>query len=249
MRFMPDLSLIRGLEERAANAWPALETTLMDGWVLRLAQGVSKRTNAVSPYTPMPRPAEAVVPPAEEIFACRGLATLVRMSPLGLHGDERWLARRGYAPFEETSVMNVRLDDAPEPDEAIELSAAPTPDWIARSAVVGRWGLSSQPVVERMLSLIRYPAAFATLTVDGHVMGQGFCVVERGLVGLFDIQVVPSARGRGLGRRLTRALMGWGRENGAHFAYLQAAVENGPAQSLYQRLGFEEAYRYVYWKR
>ena len=41
--------LHRRLEEVAMNAWPALQQMLFDGWIVRFAQGYTKRANSVHP--------------------------------------------------------------------------------------------------------------------------------------------------------------------------------------------------------
>lgn len=77
-------------------------------------------------------------------------------------------------------------------------------------------------------------------------LGFGLAVTDRGMVGLFDIVVAPSERGRGHGRALTRSLLAWGRSAGAHTGYLQVREANDAARRLYAGLGFIEAYRYHY---
>ena len=41
--------MIRTIEELSLNAWPAMQTMLFDGWVLRSADGYTKRANSVYP--------------------------------------------------------------------------------------------------------------------------------------------------------------------------------------------------------
>jgi len=62
--------------------------------------------------------------------------------------------------------------------------------------------------------------------------------------------VAPAARGRGLGRAVTVAMLDWARAQGIAdaplTAYLQVGADNVPAVSLYRSLGFADAYAYHY---
>ena len=58
--------------------------------------------------------------------------------------------------------------------------------------------------------------------------------------------VRPDLRGKGFGRRLTKALMAAGRSAGARHAYLQVSEDNTIARRLYESLGFVTAYTYTH---
>ena len=40
--------MIRFIEELSMSAWPALQTHLYDGWVLRTSNGYTKRANSIN---------------------------------------------------------------------------------------------------------------------------------------------------------------------------------------------------------
>lgn len=69
--------------------------------------------------------------------------------------------------------------------------------------------------------------------------------LEPGVVEIQRVYVRPSARGHGLGRRLTQALMDKARSDGQHTARLDTGPEFTTAIALYESMGFtrRDAYR------
>lgn len=74
----------------------------------------------------------------------------------------------------------------------------------------------------------------------------GLGVLDKEWIGLFDVATASGARRRGLGSRVTGAILGWGHERGATRAYLQVEESNRVAGKLYRGLGFVRAYGYHY---
>jgi ribosomal protein S18 acetylase RimI-like enzyme len=66
------------------------------------------------------------------------------------------------------------------------------------------------------------------------------------LLGLYSVLTAPVARMRGLGSALCRCMIARAAAEGARHAYLQVDADNAAARSIYQRLGFSDAYRYHY---
>lgn len=237
---------MRGLEERALNAWPALQTVLMGGWILRFSEGYTKRANSActlgGPCERLSDVGEAI----EALYERNGQKPIFRLTSLAHDDDAEWLAWRGYGVIEPTAIMTKSLGDAIPLDPDVVMTDAPSEAWLAGFAEGNRYGPAVRPTLEKMLAAIRPQALYATLSQEGRPCGYGLAVVERGRVGLFDILVEEQVRGRGLGRRLVRAMLGAGARAGADAAYLQVLETNEAAIGLYGSLGFARRYGYVY---
>ncbi|WP_410810048.1 GNAT family N-acetyltransferase [Micromonospora sp. 067-2] len=70
---------------------------------------------------------------------------------------------------------------------------------------------------------------------SGRPVGTGLGMRTSGVVGVFNIAVLPAARGRGLGRVITETVLRDGIAAGADAAYLQTSAMGRP---LYESMGF-----------
>lgn len=242
-----DQSEAAGLEERALNAWPALQSLIVDGWLLRFADGYTKRANSACALPAGAAPLERVGPAIEDLYRRNGQAPVFRLTPFATPADDAWLAARGYARIEPTSVMLCRdPGGGAHQDPALRFAAQPDETWLAGFIAGNRHGTGIRPTLTAMLAAIRGEAFYATLAQDGTPCGYGLAVIERGHVGLFDILIDEKLRGRGLGRRLVSGMLAEAIQRGAGAAYLQVLETNGPAIALYRSLGFTHAYGYSY---
>lgn len=239
-----DLGLVLALESRLVNAWPAFEIELAEGWLLRFAEGYSKRANAATPVAPGAELDPALVDAMLASFAARGIEPCFRLTGVEHEGADAVLAERGLVPSDPSVCLLAPLADDLVRHPSVRFEAAPKPAWIAAAAAAYGGDRANRDILGRIVRHIRQPAAFATLDLDGHDAAWGLAVAERGFAGLYDIVVAPDLRGLGLGRRLVTSLMAWGREAGAACAYLQMREANGVAAGLYGSLGFDTAYRY-----
>jgi ribosomal protein S18 acetylase RimI-like enzyme len=240
-----DVAAIRALEERGFNAWPALQTIIHDGWVLRFAAGHTKRANSANALAPA-GPFAPVLRTTEGLYRRAALPLIFRLSPLAGDEPDAVLAECGFRAFDESIVMTGPIGSEAAIDPAVAIRAAPDEAWSAGFAAANNVPRGRQRTHDAMLAAIRLPAGFASLSEGGVTVAYGLAVAERGMAGLFDIATVPAARRRGAGRRLVLSLLAWGRAQKASRAWLQVAADNRPALALYEKLGFEEAYRYHY---
>jgi len=250
---MVDRSLIRTIEEASFGAWPALAQVLDDGWVLRFADGHSKRANSVNGVYPSHGDVEAKIARAEGWYRCRGLPTVFRVTPLAEPADlaDR-LAARGYAAFETTRALyNPDLSTARPtglPD-GVTLRLDPTPGqgWLEAYLALTPLDARKTVALTRMLDLIVPQACFGWMHANGQPLAAAFVVVQGGLMGTYDVVTAPAARRRGLMRVLLGHLTHWAvSAAGAGAGALFVVETNAPAVALYQGLGYRELYRYHY---
>src|SRR5262249_9530738 len=156
------------------------------------------------------------------------------------------VAGRGYRRIDESLVQRAALDERFTADPAVQIAASPPPDWLAGFAGLSPVAPEHRDTMARMLHAIAAPVGFASVEEDGQSLGFALGVVDGDHVGLFDVLVAPTARRRGLARRLTQGLGVGARAHGARHAYLRWVETTLAALPLYKDLGFETVYSYAY---
>jgi N-acetylglutamate synthase len=248
---MTDPALVQTLETRLINAWPALETQIVDTWVVRFAKGYSKRANSASPLVAGAPLDDAAIDQIVAEFETHRLRPTFRLTGLQAPDVDERLARRGFVEIEPTYGMTAPLSDITiEPEvvgeQTVKIEPKAKGRWLKDVAASYGGDKANDAILKEIVERIRLPAAFATLELDERAAAWGLGVVERGYLGLFDIVVRPDLRGLGLGRQIVCGLTAWGRSAGATQAYLQVREENEIARDLYRTLGFTDAYRYAH---
>lgn len=250
---MSDQHLIRTIEEASFGAWPALAQVLDDGWVLRFAEGHSKRANSVNGVYPSQGDVDAKIARAEGWFQARGLPTVFRVTPLAEPADlvDR-LAARGYEPHETSRALHHAdlRQIGPTPLEAgitLRLDRTAGEGWLDAYLALSPLPPQRAATLRRMLDLIVPEARFGWLHQDGRPLAAAFVVVQGGLMGMYDVVTAPQARRRGLMRSLLGSLTRWAvAQADARTGALFVVADNTPAVTLYEGLGYRELYRYHY---
>ena len=243
---MADLQLCRRVEEASLNAWPALQQSLLDGWVLRFSRGFTKRANSVVPLYPSQQSAIEKIRYCENLYSRERLKTIFRLTTIvESHPLDALLTQRAYERVDPTRVLVCGLDERTFASHGLfcEIHRAQWLEAYARTAEVPAAG---QQLHAMLLTGIRTEHIFGAIVADGVPVACGIAVLERELVGLFDIVTHPAARRRGYARALVESLLNWGRRSGALHAYLQVVEANAPGRALYEQLDFEELYQYWY---
>jgi GNAT superfamily N-acetyltransferase len=236
------------IEEASLNAWPALQTLLFDGWMLRFSRGYTKRANSVNALYPSSLDVEKKIARCEARYRERGLPPVFRLTPFASPPDlDRVLADRGYRQIDVTLVLYREL--GPE-------AVGPTAPGLLRNEELDAWldlfchfsgsSLAKHQTHREILQAIAPRRLLASLADADQLVACGLGVLEDDVLGLFDLVTAPQQRRQGHGTRLVSGMLDWARQSGAAHAYLQVVAGNEPARRLYARLGFAELYRYWY---
>jgi GNAT superfamily N-acetyltransferase len=236
------------LESAAFNAWPAFHQLLAAGWLIRFADGYTKRANSANFLYPMTTPAVQLVSWCEQLFAVRHLPPTFRLvdrpetPPM-----DRILAERGYQVLDPSVVLQSPIAQVQLPPRAADTFTPLSLDaWMPIHTTLSCANPHAQDIHRRILARITLPRVLGAILVDGQPVACGMGVVDRGLFGLFDLVTHPGQRRRGYGGQLIAGLIGWAADHRPETCYLQVVQHNQPARALYQKLGFREAYRYWY---
>jgi len=79
----------------------------------------------------------------------------------------------------------------------------------------------------------------AALTPDGEVLGYAGLALAAPAAWINNIAVRRDRQRTGIGRQLLEELLSYGSAHGAAYTLLEVAADNGPAQRMYDRYGFE----------
>ena len=242
--------MIAFMEELSLRAWPAYEEKIYDGWVLRFAEGYTKRANSVNPlYTSSVDVGEKIAY-CEKAYGERGLPAVFKLTGESTPAElDRELTARGYDRLDETSVRLLSLGKGHAAVPGVGQFPRVCEEWLRSFARCS--GIDDATTVEKLARILRSipgETIFAYVKEKGRIVACGLGVLDQGYLGGFDIVVDPAYRKMGYGRRIMEGLLGTGAGRGAKTAYLQVVAGNRPAEKLYDSLGFSEIYRYWYRK-
>jgi ribosomal protein S18 acetylase RimI-like enzyme len=247
--------LARRVEEACLNGWPALREVVFDGWLIRLADGHTRRTNSVNLLAAGVQPLERKVRYCEEIYAAQGLPTIFCIPSTADPSLGRLLDERGYDPPEDEScVLFMDYADTPPPAATGVLLQEGFPGelWLGTLAQLHDQSEHAQRTHRRILESLAIPAGFAAVPVDGGRLGAlAYGAVHDGIVCVNSVVTDPAFRRQGLARKAVSAVLSWAQERcGATGACLSVVAANAPARALYASMGFtHEMYRYHYRRR
>lgn len=233
------------VEEAALNAWPALGQIVYDGWLLRCADGYTKRANSVTPLGASQIDFDEKLKFCEQAYAHQQLPCIFRLPSFVASPLDALLAQHGYEQADQTLVLHRDLHTfAAAGHTAIRHNTLDR--WLETFCQLSNTTPDQHHAHYMLLQRITQQSLWATLVVDDEPVACGMGVLQVPLFGLFDILVAPGQRNHGYGTQLVQAMLLWAAQHGAAQAYLQVVEHNAAARHVYAKLGFTQLYRYWY---
>jgi hypothetical protein len=240
--------MIKAIEELSLNSWPSIQTMLYDGWVIRFANGFTKRSNSVSPLFYSTLHTEEKIRYCEKIYQRMGLDVVFKITPSVYPENlDKILESKGYIFDSQTSVQILELSESTiSPTQTAILSNTLSKEWLSNFCKFTGIKKQNKSTFKKILNNIVTEKCFASIGEQDHMISYGLAVLQDKYVGLYDIVTDINFRNQGFGKEIVLNLLNWGKNKGAKTAYLHVMVDNEPALKLYSNLGFEEFYTYWY---
>jgi ribosomal protein S18 acetylase RimI-like enzyme len=256
-RGAPHLAIsMHDLEQIMVEGWPPLERAELGSWLLRAGAGFTGRANSVLPLGDPGISLPEAIDQCERWYVDRGLRRLFALfGPTGFAIDDdplgRELRARGYEPFSSTAVLTAATAALPpeiphRSGATVRLESEPSSQWWQAWAARDEHSTKADPAAVRAVMIGSPDQLFASVEVDGLVVGIARLALARGWAGVFALRVEPAYRRTGIAVQLMSALAEASRLAGIRSMYLQVLNASAPARGLYERLGFSTHHQYRY---
>ena len=248
-----DKALILRYQELISNACPAKTTIFLNGWIIQLSEGVTKRANSVYPlrYTGVDLLKD--IETAEALYKGRGLSTVFQISDY-FEPDNltKTLLSRGYQCVDETLVMTAGVEDictTVNNKYTYSLEDESLNYWFQALRYLSGFNNTIMEGLETIMRRIHFPQAFFYAQENTNTIGIGRGVIEGEHMGIYSIIVHPQYQRKGIGQSIIDRIVEWGKSHSVRYCYLQVQDDNPGALSFYRKIGFEECTRYRYFVR
>ena len=230
--------------DRICNAtWPATTNLEVDGWLMRVAGGVTNRANSV---LPLPNSLAATgedefamkITQARNYYAGHGQPVIFQLAlPTWVELHERLLSIGAIETIRgNTMVADLKPQqiDLPTGFELRQSSELPEP-WLAINPTVD---------IEKILT--GCSATYLSISKAGQVVATARIALAENWSSITRVYVIKEFRGQGLAKLIVASALQASLAQGATKAVLQVDALNAIAIAVYEALGFNFHHEYCY---
>jgi ribosomal protein S18 acetylase RimI-like enzyme len=242
---------LRELEEMVVDAWPAVETADLDGWLLRASGGPTHRGNSVAPLDDgASLTLDARIAQAEAWYRERNRPPMFQLGPCAAPDElDDVLAKRGYRKEGDALLALAtpkRVASATQTACKTLIESKPGDAWLEIGMRSTRFAGTEQVFLgflRRLGSRCRFVTAYDAV---GRPAASAIGITSEDRLGIYSMFTVPRARRQGAARGLLYALAKSALAERCRELYLLVESENAAARALYAQAGFTDEYAYHY---
>ncbi len=160
-------NIVQTIEELSLNALPCLQQILDDGWVLRFAEGYTKRANSITPLYSHDGDLINKIERCERVYRKLELKPIFRLTNESrLETLDRTLAELGYVKQDEASVRVKKIEPSDfiaDVDLRIILDRKISEEWLDRYVHAADVSVRHWNTLATMLDIIPHPTCYAML--------------------------------------------------------------------------------------
>ncbi|WP_054939992.1 GNAT family N-acetyltransferase, partial [Paenibacillus ihuae] len=219
--------MYKTIEELTLNTWPAEQSVLLEGWILRTAAGYTKRSNSVNPLFGPAKYEQGLdvqhkIQLAEQYYERAGLKPVFKITLYTRPADlDALLTELGYLKDSPSSVRVRELQELPPLQRRYPLliRGEMTEEWLGAFSQQAKLNSKQRDTLCRMLGASFLQQGYALLLKDGVPAACGLGVIQHGYIGLYDIITAPAYRRQGLAEELVTGLLHWGKMQGLRLLF------------------------------
>lgn len=244
-------SKVQFFQELSYNAWPAERSLLLNGWLIRVSEGITNRANSVLPLCYQGTDVTKDIVEVEKIYLKNKLPIIFQIpdyyEPSNLLEK---LIENGYNDRNETIVMESKVTDMLLHEKNIDfvykIEDNLTMKWFEFLKKNTNTNSERLDGIRKIIERISFKKISCTVEKSGEIFCQMLGVIERNHLGVYNMITHLDFRRKGMAQSMLTGLIYWAKQNEISNMYLQVEKENLGAIKLYSNVGFKELYRYRY---
>lgn len=243
---------IQVLQELSNLTWPPKMILNLNGWKIRISEGVTMRTNSVSPMEYYGDNITEDIMKVENYYRASKFPSIFQLhdsfKPASLQEE---LLTLDYEIVDETIVMtaNIVKISIPKLNEKYEyqLLENELDKWLNDQQILNQVEKSIIDGRREIISRITQSNVGYFRTLDnGETIAVGLAVIQENYMAIYSMFTHPDYRRKGIAQTLMAKMIEWGDINLVDKVFLQVETSNNGARELYEKAGFNEKYRYRY---
>ena len=243
---------IKFLQELSILTWPPKMILNLNGWKVRISEGVTMRANSVSPIEYSGKDLKDDISSVEKYYNVNNLPTIFQLhdtfEPANLMDE---LLSLNYEIKDETIVMTADIGDINVPKindkYEIQLMGKELDKWFSDLQIINQIDQSQIDGRKQILGRIAQSnVGYFKAIEKAKIVAVGLAILQENYMAIYSMFTHSDFRRQGIAQTLIAKMIEWGDVNLVDKVFLQVETVNEGAKKLYEKVGFQEKYRYRY---